>query len=145
MAVNWCWCEPWNCAVNNSLIVYPDVKKDAWYAVRDSLRDVLGAAEIPKFAWAPGESITLVPWLLNDSPEAQEGRVTLTVTVGGETSVVGSADLKAEPLANAKGEPLAFTLPEDLPHKSRFTVTASLEKPDGSVAENAYGLVIFRR
>ena len=118
------------------------MKKDAWYAVRDSLRDVLGAAGIPKFAWAPGECMTLVPWLLNDSPAPQTGRVTLSVTAGGKTSVVGSADLEAAPLSNAKGEPLVFTLPKDLPSKARFTVTAVLEQPDGTAAENAYELVV---
>ena len=142
MAVNWCWCEPWKCAVNNSLIAYPDVKKDAYYAVRDSLRDVLGAAEIPKFAWAPGETLTLEPWLLNDSPDPQAGRVTLTVTVNGETHVVGSAELSADPLSNARGGPVTFTLPDGIPSKTRFTVTAVLEQPDGRMTENVYELVI---
>ena len=142
MAINWCWCEPWKCAVNNSLIAWPHVRKDAYYAVRDSLRDVLGAAEIPKFMWAPGETVTLVPWLLNDTKNGVKGRVTLSAAVNGKTAVLGAADLEAKPLSNAKGAPLSFALPEDAADRDRFTVTASLETESGETAVNTYELVI---
>jgi beta-mannosidase len=142
MAINWCWCEPWKCAVNNSLIAYPQIKKAAWYAVRDSLRDVLGAAQIPKFMWAPGERLTLVPWLLNDTRNKVKGRVTLSVVFRGEKNVLGTAELEARPLANAKGAPLSFTIPADAARKERFTVVAELEPEDGAAVVNPYELVI---
>ncbi len=145
MAINWCWCEPWKCAVNNSLIAYPQIKKAAWYAVRDSLRDVLGAAEIPKFMWAPGERLTLVPWLLNDTRNGVKGRVTLSVIFRGEKTVLGTAELEARPLANAKGAPLSFTVPADAAHKERFTVVAELEPEDGAAVVNPYELVIEKK
>lgn len=142
MAINWCWCEPWKCAVNNSLIAYPHIRKDAYYAVADSLRDVLGAAQIPKFMWAPGETMTLVPWLLNDTKEAVRGRVTLSVAVGGTEHVLGAADLEAGSCANAKGAPLSFMIPENAAHRERFTVSAFLETDGGETVSNAYELVI---
>ncbi len=145
MAINWCWCEPWKCAVNNSLIAYPDVKKDAYFAVADSLRDVLGAAEIPKFMWSPGEIMTLVPWLFNDTKNGVRGRVTLSVTVRGKTSVLGTAELEAKPLCHAKGGPLPFRIPDDAENKERFLVAAVLETEDGDQTTNTYELVIEQK
>ncbi|MBQ7647396.1 MAG: hypothetical protein IJS94_09015, partial [Clostridia bacterium] len=130
MAINWCFGEPWKCAVNNSLIAYPNVKKDAYFAVRDSLRDVLGAAGIPKFAWSPGEVMTLTPWLLNDTLKAVSGKVTLSVTFREKTDVLGSVFLETEPNQNAKGAPLCITVPAGAENKEHLTVTALLETPD---------------
>jgi hypothetical protein len=131
--------------VNNSLIAYPEIRKSAYFAVRDSLRDVLGAAEIPQFMWAPGETLTLVPWLLNDTRSSVKGRVTLSVVFGGEKTVLGAAQLEAQPLANAKGAPLSFTIPENAAHKERFTALAQLETEDGGTFVNTYELVIERK
>ncbi len=142
MAINWCWCEPWKCAVNNSLIAYPDFKKDAYYAVADSLRDVLGAAEIPKFSWSAGETMTLVPWLFNDTKKEVRGRVTISVTFGKGSVALGVADLEAKPLCNAKGGALSFRIPDDAAHRQRFTVTAVLETDGGEKIFNSYELVI---
>ena len=145
MAINWCYGEPWKCAVNNSLIAWPERKKDAYYAVRDSLRDVLGSAEIPKFMWSPGETMVLVPWLLNDTRDAVGGTVTLSVLRHGEKTVLGSADLEAKPLGNAKGEAVTWQIPEDAAPKERFTVTAELDRGDGDILANSYELVIETR
>jgi len=145
MAINWCYGEPWKCAVNNSLIAWPERKKDAYYAVRDSLRDVLGSAEIPKFMWSPGETMVLVPWLLNDTRENQKGTVTLSVLWRGEKTVLGSADFEAKPLGNAKGEAVTWQIPEDAAPKERFTVTAELDRGDGDILANSYELVIETR
>ncbi|MBR4743169.1 MAG: hypothetical protein IK082_03125 [Oscillospiraceae bacterium] len=142
MAINWCWCEPWKCAVNNSLIAYPNLRKDAYYAVADSLRDTLGAAQIPKFLWAPGETMTLVPWLLNDTREPVKGRVTLSVAIGGEEFPLGTAVLEAKPNTNAEGAPLTFTIPATAAQKQRFTVTAALETEEGEIVTNTYELVV---
>ena len=131
--------------MNNSLIAYPDVKKDAYFAVADSLRDVLGAAEIPKFMWSPGEIMTLVPWLFNDTKNGVRGRVTLSVTVRGKTSVLGTAELEAKPLCHAKGGPLPFRIPDDAENKERFLVAAVLETEDGDQTTNTYELVIEQK
>ena len=40
MAINWCYCEPWKTAANNSLIAYPAAPKKAYEAVRAALRPV---------------------------------------------------------------------------------------------------------
>ena len=142
MAINWCWCEPWKCAANNSLIAYPDIRKPAYDAVRDSLRDVLGTAEIPKFAWAPGQTLTVTPWLLNDTREAVRGSVTLSVTFGGRTETLGTAELEAAALTNAHGAPMSFRIPDTAADKERFAVTATLTRADGSITENTFLLVV---
>ena len=141
MAINWCWCEPWKCAVNNSLIAWKDIKKDAYFAVKDSLCDVLGAAEIPKFTWSPGETMTLIPWLLNDTKNVVHGTVTLSVTFRGELTDLGSSYLETDPLCNAKGSPLTFTVPSDAGIKERITVIATLDTGTEKIA-NSYELVV---
>ena len=142
MAINWCWNEPWKCAVNNSLLAYPNIPKPAYFAVRDSLRDVLGAAEIEKYAWAPGETFSAVPWLFNDTAKEQKGTVTLKITAGGKNAVICEARLAAPPLANAHGEAAFFRLPDFLPPGGHFVLTAVLETEDGSRFENEYELFI---
>ena len=145
MAINWCWNEPWKCAVNNSLLAYPNIPKPAYFAVRDSLRDVLGAAEISKYAWAPGETFSACPWLFNDTQREVRGTVTLSVTAAGRTKELCRTPLTAPPLANAHGESVSFPLPAHLPSGSHFTVAAVLETECGIRTENSYELFIETR
>ena len=142
MAINWCWNEPWKCAVNNSLLAYPAIRKPAYYAVRDSLRDVLGAAEIAKYAWAPGETFSAVPWLFNDTVREERGWVALYITVNGKAEKLCEADLCAPPLSNAHGEAAFFPLPFELSSGDHFLVTAILKTNLGLKAENEYELFI---
>ena len=79
MAVNWCYCEPWMTAANNSLISYPVRPKKAYYAVQAALRPVMASARIPRFDWREGEKFTAEIWLLNDSP--REARETISVSI----------------------------------------------------------------
>ena len=75
MAINWCYCEPWPCAVNNSLIAYPITPKTGYYAVQAALRPALFSARIPRFDWRAGEVFRAEVWLLNDRPVPAGGEV----------------------------------------------------------------------
>ncbi|MEI8095507.1 MAG: hypothetical protein WCG80_14955 [Spirochaetales bacterium] len=68
MALNWCFNEPWPCAANNSLVMYPAQPKPALAAVRQACRPVLASARYAKFRWTEGELWEAELWLLNDSP-----------------------------------------------------------------------------
>ena len=67
MALNWCYNEPWPAAVNNSIIVYPSIKKPAYYAVSASCRPVLASARFSKFQWNEGEEFFTDLYVLNDT------------------------------------------------------------------------------
>ena len=70
MALNWCYCEPWPCAANNSLICYPAVPKPAYQAVADSCRPICASARLSKFLWEEGETFFCELFLLNDKYDA---------------------------------------------------------------------------
>jgi beta-mannosidase len=67
MALNWCYNEPWPAAVNNSIIVYPSIKKPAYDAISASCRPVLASARFSKFQWNEGEEFFADIYVLNDT------------------------------------------------------------------------------
>lgn len=67
MALNWCYNEPWPCAANNSLVVYPAICKPAYYAVKNACRPLCASARLSKFRWREGEEFFAEAWILNDS------------------------------------------------------------------------------
>ena len=67
MALNWCYNEPWPAAVNNSIIVYPSIKKPAYDAISASCRPVLASARLSKFQWNEGEDFFADLYVLNDT------------------------------------------------------------------------------
>ncbi|MDD6210196.1 MAG: glycoside hydrolase family 2 TIM barrel-domain containing protein [Bacteroidales bacterium] len=73
MAINWCYQEPWPTAANNSLIVYPDIPKPAYFAVSDACRPVCGSARLPKFQWKENEYFSADLFILNDKFEKSAG------------------------------------------------------------------------
>ncbi len=108
MAINWCYCEPWKTAANNSLIAYPIVPKKAYYAVQSALRPTMPSARIPKFDWRAGEKFTAEMWLLNDAPDAAEEVVSAEIELGGrnykmltwESGEVGANENRVGPAIN---------------------------------------------
>lgn len=84
MAINWCYCEPWPCAANNSLIAYPITPKKAYYAVQAALRPALFSARIPHFDWKAGDVFSAEIWLLNDSTKEVQGDVCVWIELDGE-------------------------------------------------------------
>ena len=108
MAINWCYCEPWMTAANNSLIAYPIVPKKAYYAVQAALRLTMPSARIPKFDWKAGEKFTAELWLLNDAPEAADEIIDAEIELGGvvykmltwECGAVGANENRVGPAIN---------------------------------------------
>ncbi len=142
MAINWCWCEPWKCAVNNSLIGYPNLKKSGWYTVRDSLRDVVGTVRMTKFAWARGEEFFCEPWLLNDTLNAVSADLSVFVTIDGTAYDIGTCTLEAKSNENAHGTKFSFTIPVNIPDKTHMEVECRYVI-DGKVEFNRYSMLIL--
>lgn len=149
MAINWCWCEPWKCAVNNSLIAYPNIQKAGWYSVRDSLRDVVGTARMFRFDYRRGERFECELWLLNDLPqEVADAVVTVYAVIPcGEgknvTYCFGISRFDSvEPLKNAKGGAFGFDMPGDA-CGNRFEVIVETKLGD-EVLVNRYPMAIAK-
>ncbi|MBR6709887.1 MAG: hypothetical protein IKL84_09470, partial [Clostridia bacterium] len=149
MAINWCWCEPWKCAVNNSLIAYPAVKKSGWYSVRDSLRDVVGTARMLRFDYTRGEQFSCELWLLNDLPEpVTDAEVSVKAVIpleSGEsvTYCFGSSHFaEVEALKNAKGGTFSFKMPSDA-YGNRFDILVETKLGD-EVLVNRYPMAIAK-
>lgn len=113
MAINWCWCEPWKTAANNSLISYPILPKKAYFAVRDALRPALFSARIPRFDWKSGDLFSAELWLLNDSPETVSGSARAVLEIGGtEYELLNWQSGSVAANENRIGPSVNFRLPE---------------------------------
>ena len=140
MAINWCYNEPWLTAANNSLISYPDIKKPAYYAVKNALRSSMPTAKIPKFKWKNGEKIGFELWYLNDSNETVSDTVKVSVVIGDkieelltwETGNVGSG-------VNKQGPTAYYTLPP-VENVDRFII--KLTSTTG-LSDNEYKLAYY--
>lgn len=143
MAINWCWCEPWKCAANNSLIAYPNVKKGGYFGVQDSLRDVVPAAKFKRFAHTPGEEMKLGISLLNDGQKAQNGTIETVVKVGDVVIYRETTLVKTEENANSEIKFITVKLPEDLKNKERFDVELKYSSEDGTIVVNTYKMVVL--
>lgn len=139
MAINWCWCEPWKCAVNTSLIGYPNIKKSGYFTVKDSLRDIVASAKMPRFDYKAGTDFKCEAWLLNDKNEKVTHTVTVSLEICGQKFELGSSEITAEPLLPGKGCEYTFKIPADVPAKTRFKVHATLENGE----DNCYEMVIM--
>ena len=126
MAINWCYCEPWMTAANNSLIAYPVVPKKAYYAVQSALRSTMPSARIPKFDWKAGEKFTAEMWLLNDSPEAAQEIVDAVIELGGVEYKMLTWD-SGEVAANTNriGPSINWILPDAAADRMTLKLTAA--------------------
>ena len=84
MAVNWCYNEPWYSIVNRHIVDYDSNPRPSYYAVKDSLRQILATAGIPKFKWTTDETFTADIVLHNDTDKTVEREVTVTLSIGDE-------------------------------------------------------------
>ena len=144
MAVNWCWCEPWKCAANNSLIAYPNVKKSGYFAVKDSLRDVVPSAKFAKFGWECGEKFEFETWLLNDGTKSAKGRISAAAELNGVKYYFGFADIESAANENSRGKCFSFDIPKDTAPKSKLKVTLEFVSDAGEVIENKYVMCVER-
>ena len=141
MAINWCWCEPWICAVNNSLIGYGGKIKPAYYDVQASLREVTPALGVKKFMYAPGEDFAPDLWLFNDTDKAVTARLVAWADFGDGAKVYfGTDEITADARVNKAGAKTAVKVPETL-GKGRFTAVVQAEI-NGELVENKYSFAI---
>jgi beta-mannosidase len=75
------------------------------------MRPTLFSAKIPKFDWKEGETFEAELWLLNDAPEAREGRVHVTARVGDEEFDLLDWNAKTDANAHKRGPTVRFVLP----------------------------------
>ena len=137
MAVSWCFNEPWLNAANNSMISYPNVKKDAYYSIGNALRPVMASARIPHFDWKAGEVFSAEMWLLNSSNDTVNTTITAKVVIDGveyEQISWNTGDVEAR--TNKLGPRLNFVLPADV---TASEMTLKLTAADGSW-NNSYRL-----
>ncbi len=142
MAINWCWCEPWKCAANNSLIAYPNIIKPGYYAVKDSLRNITPSARFTKFSWDAGQPCVFETWLLNDGKISSCGTITATVELDGVKYFVGIDNISTEANQNTKGQTHSFEIPANIAPKTRMKVALVYESDNGEVIENSYDMVV---
>ncbi len=132
MAINWCYCEPWMTAVNNSIVAYPAIPKSGYYGVQAALRPVMPSARIPKFGWRAGEKFSAEIWLLNDSPEAAQEIISASVELGGVEYDLLTWDSGETP---ANENRIGPTLNWILPDVSASTLTLKLKCASGKESE----------
>jgi beta-mannosidase len=111
MGINWDYNEPWITAAGNELIAYPAKINPCYYYVQKAMRPTLFSAKIPKFDWKEGETFEAELWLLNDAPEAREGRVHVTARVGDEEFDLLDWNAKTDANAHKRGPTVRFVLP----------------------------------
>lgn len=110
MALNWCFNEPWVCAANCSILMYPAKPKPGYYAVQAALRPAMPSARVPKFDWKGNENFTAQIWYHNDGVEAVSDRVKIRVELGTdvyelltwETGILEAGTNKLGPAINLK-------------------------------------------
>ena len=139
MAINWCFNEPWITAANNALFTYPAEKKPAYWSVRDSLRNSIPTARIPKFDWRGGEEFSFALWYCNDAPETVSDTVRVTLRIGEEERTLTTWETGDVPsCTNMEGETICVTLPD----VDAEALVLTLESANGNT--NEYKL-LYRR
>lgn len=135
MSVNWCFNEPWKTCAGNNLIGYPTRVRPVYYYVQKALRPTLFSAKIGKFDWNAGETFEAELWLLNDSPEAVKGSVTVTASVGEERFDLLTWNASANANNNKQGPTVRFVLP-NVTDTDKVTLTLAAE--DGRESEYVF-------
>ena len=135
MAVNWYYNEPWYSVVNRHIITYDSKPLKSYYAIKDSLRQVLATAGIPKFIWKAGEIFSADIVLHNDTLDAVKHTVTVSLTINGETFNLLNWTGNANPMSNTLAPTVRFKLP-DIKDIRVFNMCVSLD--DGT--KNEYTL-----
>lgn len=112
-AINWVYNEPWYTAANNSLLIYPETPKPAYYAVKAALRPCMFSARIPKFDWSDGEKFKAEIWLLNDSNSKLCASCDIYLKIG-DTEILLAEKVKGEcePKTNTECITVCVSLPK---------------------------------
>lgn len=140
-ALNWCYNEPWKTAANLSVIMYPATPKPAYYAIKEALRPVLFSARIPKFDWKAFETFKAEIWMLNDSPNAADGEVSVSLRIGDkEIPLLDWKNAHTEAGENLEGAAVCCVLPN---MADVHEMTLVLKASDGMSSE--YRLVYYEK
>lgn len=135
MAINWCFNEPWKTAANNSILSYPARPKKAYYSIKNSLSQTVPSARLNKFAYEGGELFSAELWLLNDSYEKVNDKISAYIEIGDESfHVIDWNTPTSGENENIKGHILQFVLPDI--DADRFTLRLVSKK----YGENNYTL-----
>jgi len=140
MAVNWCFNEPWITAANNSVVSYPNVKKQGFYGIKAALRPVVASARIERFDWQADSLFKAELWLLNSSNSAISKEITATIEINGEEYEQFSwKSGELEPRTNKMGPTLNFVIPHC---ENDCLMTLRLKTEDG-IGDSAYALKVY--
>ena len=128
MALNWCYNEPWPAAVNNSILVYPSIKKPAYDAISASCRPVLASARFSKFQWNDGEDFFADIYVLNDTfKEIPSLKISVKLqSARGESVILKWDSPVAISNTNVAGPTVRFRLPY-WENTDRFNVILDVE------------------
>ena len=110
MAANWMFSEPWKVAQGCSVVLYPNVKKESYYSVKEALRPILVSARIPKFGWRR-ERFTAEIWLLNDCEKMVSDVVDVYLSIGNEKHLLCTWEF-TDRNSNIVGPTVNFDLPD---------------------------------
>ena len=112
MAINWCFNEPWPTVANNSILNYPTVKKPAYEAVKNSLRDCMPSARIRKFDWTEGEFFSAELYMLNASPNVITDSIRAYILIdGNKIKLLQWEGISVKANSNTKGPSVGIKLP----------------------------------
>ncbi|MHB1153196.1 MAG: glycoside hydrolase family 2 protein [Eubacteriales bacterium] len=126
MALNWCFNEPWPCFANNSLIIYPDIPKPAYYEVKNALRDVMLSAKLYKLRWWPGEKLEAEIYILNDLPKPADGcAFKVRIAYADKNVVIGESSFQyADALSSKSLIKCLFNIPADITSQFKLYIDA---------------------
>ena len=112
-AINWVYNEPWYTAANNSLLIYPETPKPAYFAVKNALRPSIFSARIPKFDWRDGEKFKAEIWFLNDKNSTVSAEAKVYLKLGDKTvTLLESVKAASAPKSNTELATACCILPE---------------------------------
>lgn len=141
-ALNWCFDEPYPNAASNCLVCYPAIRRPAYYAVQNSLRDTVLSARFKKFSWVEGETFQAELWMLNDGiREVKSGIAEVIVKMEDKEYCILQWEYgKLEVNKNKQGHTASFVLPE---HRScLFEVLLRCEHEEYN---NSYKLLYYSK
>ena len=112
MAINWCYNEPWPNFTNCNIIRYPNIRKDSYFGVKESLKPIVFSAEIERFSYFCGENLHFGLWLLNDSQDAAAASAKVYFGINGEKTLLLEWNAgNDKPNENLKGPEINFVIP----------------------------------
>jgi len=132
-AINWVYNEPWYTAANNSLLIYPETPKPAYYAVKEALRQTLFSARIPRFDWRAGEKFKAEIWLLNDGGSTVLASASVYLRIGDrKIRLLENISAECQPRSNVECATVCCVLPEV---ENEGLMTLVIEAEDGRGSE----------